>query len=275
MRARRSIGLLFAVLLLVAACSDSKDSSPDTTRSTTTEATQSSPPPPEKLEILVTNDDGVAAEGIDVLTKGLRSIEDVHVTVVAPATQQSGTGGRATPGDLEVTDTTLASGYPAKAVAGFPADTVRVALDDLGLEPDLVVAGVNQGQNLGELVDVSGTVGAARAAVARGIPALSVSAGLVDDIDYQAAMPFVLGWVQDHRLVLIDHTQPKQVTNMNVPSCTAGDPKQPVKVPLAPDGTAGAIAPQDCTSTLEDPANDIEAFNNGYVTITDPLPAAD
>jgi len=273
-RARWFLTVVVAAALLVAACSDSNDSSSDTKKSTTTtEITQSSPKPPKTLEILVTNDDGVKAEGIDVLTKGLRSIEDVHVTVVAPATQESGTGGKATPGKLEVTDTTLASGYPAKAVSGYPADTVRVAIDEMKLKPDLVVAGVNQGQNLGALVDVSGTVGAARAAVAHGIPALSVSEGLVADIDYQAAMPFVLGWVQDHRLVLVDHTQPKQVTNMNIPSCTSGEAKQPVEVPLAPAGTAGALVAQDCTSTLKDPPNDIVAFNAGYVTITDPIPA--
>jgi 5'-nucleotidase len=274
MRARWSFAIVVAAVLVVAACSDSKDSSSDTaTSTTTTEITQSSPTPLKTLQILVTNDDGVKAKGIDVLTKGLRSIEDVHVTVVAPATQESGTGGKTTPGKLTVTDSTTASGYPAKAVAGYPADTVRVAIDEMHLKPDLVVAGVNQGQNLGPLVDVSGTVGAARAAVARGIPALSVSEGLVPDIDYQAAMPYVLGWVQDHRLVLIHHTQPKQVTNMNIPSCTSGDIKQPVEVPLAPAGTPGALVAQDCTSTLSDPPNDVVAFNAGYVTITDPIPA--
>jgi 5'-nucleotidase len=275
MRARWFIAFSVAAALLVAGCSDSKDSSSDTTNpaTSTTGITQSSPKPLKKLEILVTNDDGVKAEGIDVLTKGLRSIEDVHVTVVAPATQESGSGGKTTPGQLKVTDTTTASGYPAKAVAGYPADTVRVAVDEMKLKPDLVVAGVNQGQNLGPVVDISGTVGAARAAVARGIPALSVSEGLVPDIDYQAAMPYVLGWVQDHRLVLINHTQPKQVTNMNIPSCTAGDIKQPIEVPAAPAGTPGAVAAQDCTSTLQDPPNDVVAFNNGYVTITDLVPA--
>jgi 5'-nucleotidase len=55
---------------------------------------------------------------------------------------------------------------------------------------------------------------------------------------------------------------------MNIPSCTAGDIKQPIEVPLAPVGTAGAITAQDCTSTLQDPPNDVVAFNNGYVTIT-------
>ena len=88
-----------------------------------------------------------------------------EVTVVAPATNQSGTGGQTTPGPLTVTDATTASGYPAKAVAGFPADTVIWALDQGGVtqKPDLVVSGINFGQNLGPAVAISGTVGAAEA----------------------------------------------------------------------------------------------------------------
>src|ERR1700759_1797097 len=102
MRARWFTAVVVAAVLLVAACSDSNDSSSDTTSSTsTTEITQSSPKPLQTLAILVTNDDGVKAEGIGVLTKGLRSIEDVHVTVVAPATQESGTDGKTTPGKLK------------------------------------------------------------------------------------------------------------------------------------------------------------------------------
>ena len=165
MRARWLVAVIAALALLVAACSDSDDEgggAGSSTTSTTDAGPPSSPEPQRQLQILVTNDDGVAAEGIDVVVEALRSIENVKVTVVAPADQRSGTGGQTTEGELEVTDTELASGYPAKAVDGFPADTVRVAIDEMGLEPDVVVSGINEGQNLGPLVDVSGTVGAAR-----------------------------------------------------------------------------------------------------------------
>ena len=107
--------------------------------------------------------------GIDAVVQALRKLPDTKVTVVAPATNQSSTGGKTTPGPLTVTDATTASGYPAKAVAGYPADTIRWAIDDHGIDftPDLVVSGINFGQNIGPITDISGTVGAARAAAAR------------------------------------------------------------------------------------------------------------
>ena len=80
------------------------------------------------LRVLVSNDDGVRAPGIDALVKALRKLPKVTVTVVAPAANQSGTGGKTTPGALTATRTTTKSGYPAIAVKGFPADSVNYAL---------------------------------------------------------------------------------------------------------------------------------------------------
>jgi 5'-nucleotidase len=264
--------MLAALALLAAACGGSGDDGAKKSTTTTTDATPASPKPQDPIEILVTNDDGVGAPGIAVLTRALRSMESVHVTVVAPAEQRSGTDGKTTEGDLKVTDTKLSSGFPAKAVDGYPADTIRVALDDLGLKPDVVVSGINEGQNVGQFVDVSGTVGAARAAAERGIPALAVSSGLGDEVDYEAAVPFLLRWVEDHRTVLVEGTQPAQVASMNVPSCAAGEVKDLVEVPVAPAGTPDALsAKQDCTNPVPDPANDVVAFNSGNATITEPL----
>jgi 5'-nucleotidase len=153
---------------------------PSTT--TTTAADESAAP----LDILVTNDDGFAAPGIDTLVEALRQVEGVTVTVVAPAAEQSGTGGNTTPGALVTTAGTTASGFEATAVQGFPSDAIRVGLEDLGLQPDLVISGINSAQNLGPVVDASGTVGAARAAVRAGVPALAVSSGTAEAPDYAA-----------------------------------------------------------------------------------------
>ena len=136
--------------------------------------------PSTTLTILVTNDDGVTAPGINATVQALSALPHTKVTVVAPLTNQSGTGAKVTGGTLTVTDATTASGYPAKAVAGYPADTIIWAIDDHGIaqRPDLVVSGINFGENIGPLASLSGTVGAAQTALARGIPALAVSQGV-------------------------------------------------------------------------------------------------
>ena len=102
------------------------------------------------LRILVTNDDGVTAPGIDALVEALRELPRVKVTVVGPATNQSGTSDKTTAGSLVTAESTTESGYPAVAVPGYPADSVNVALDaGLVKKPHVVISGVNQGQNLG------------------------------------------------------------------------------------------------------------------------------
>src|SRR5690348_7630851 len=148
------------------------------------------------LRVLVSNDDGVKAPGIDALVTALRKLPKVKVTVVAPATNQSGTGGRTTSGALTATKTTTKSGYPAVSVQGFPADSVDYALSKVvkKSQVDLVVAGINAGANLGPFVDLSGTVGAARAAAQQGLPALATSAGTPTVADFSDAVKQSIAW---------------------------------------------------------------------------------
>ena len=86
-----------------------------------------------------------------------------------------------------------------------------------------MVTGINEGQNVGPLVDVSGTVGAARAAVAHGVPALASSQGLGKTFDYPTGVEYVTEWVEEHRDELVDGSAEVQVTNMNIPSCDTGE----------------------------------------------------
>lgn len=227
-----------------------------------------------QLRVLVTNDDGVGAEGIDMLVRGLKVLE-VDVVVVAPATQQSGQGGNETGGPLTVVDATTLSGFPAKAVEGFPADSVIWALDQGGIDfvPDLVISGINEGQNLGPVIDQSGTVGAARAAAVRNIPSIAVSAGFAADIDYQAAVAAVLDYLTSHVGEIAGHpegTPVAEVVSINVPSCEGtGAIRGIVDVPLASDLQGYEYtAPSDCASTLLDPADDVQAYFNGYIAVS-------
>jgi 5'-nucleotidase len=222
---------------------------------------------PRPLEILVTNDDGYAATGIDAVVEALRMLPGVNVTVVAPATNQSGAGDKTTPGGVTSFAATTASGYPAVAVNGFPADSVLHALGVLGENPDLVVSGINEGQNIGPLVDVSGTVGAARTAARRGIPALASSQGFGTPPDYPSGVIAVLEWVEDFRLGRAGPPY-QEVANVNIPTCTAGAIRGTVELPVAAALNGRGIN-SNCTSTVTTFADDVDGFINGFITLSD------
>jgi 5'-nucleotidase len=232
------------------------------------------------LRILVTNDDGVTADGIDALVQALERVKGVKITVIAPAENKSGTGSSTTPGPLTTTPATTKSGVAATAVQGFPADTVIYAVEQGGMKqkPDLVIAGVNQGQNLGAITDLSGTVGAAKAAAVRGIPAVAFSQGLAgaNPPDYTSGAKAAVAWLKQYRKALSHKKRdaPVVLDNVNIPTCTSGAIRGTLDTTIAPTAD-NAIADQNCASTLASPTNDIEAFNNGYITVTKvPVPAA-
>jgi 5'-nucleotidase len=222
----------------------------------------------DNLQIVVTNDDGYQAPGIATISSALAALPHVHVTVVAPATNESGAGGKTTAGALKVTPVKTAAGMPAYSVAGTPADTIRAALDELHLHPQLVVSGSNLGQNLGPAVDLSGTVGAARAGVANGIPSLAVSSGIGQPVAYSAAVPFVTQWVEQHRASLMDNQAAVQVVSFNVPSCSTGSVRGLAQVPPDLDKTdlRKSLGASDCTSTAAPGSNDVTAFLAGFAT---------
>jgi 5'-nucleotidase len=260
--ARLRAAVPVAAVLLAAplgGCSDSKPTGPGAT------------PPAAPVAIVVTNDDGVAATGLDVIATRLRALPGVTVAVVAPAKNQSGSDGKTTPGALSHNATTTKSGLPATAVDGYPADTIRVAVDDLQLKPQLVVSGINAGPNVGPVAGISGTVGAARAATARGIPALAVSQGFPvgkGQYDYPVGADFAIAQVQQ----LIDRVRtgtadPTAVSNLNVPTCAAGRVRGLRELPAENRADPRAILPSNCTST-ENPDEEIEAFHDGFAVLT-------
>jgi 5'-nucleotidase len=272
-RSTRLVTAAIAAALVAAGCGGSGDddsiAQSGLRETTTTDATTTTvAATDEPLRIVVTNDDGVGAAGIDTLVTALAAVEGVEVTVVAPAGQQSGTGGKVTEGPLTSTPAQTAGGHEATAVDGFPADTVRVAFEDMGLQPHLVISGINEGQNLGPVVDVSGTVGAARAAARSGVPALAVSQGIGQTFDYDSAAAIVLRWLEENSAALAAGELPADVvTNLNVPSCDIGEVRGEVDVASAVTGDAGA--PSDCTSTAEGQTDDVTAFVAGFATFTE------
>jgi len=262
---RRAIAIAVATAVAVAFAGCSDDDSSEPASSTTTAPTR------EPLTIMVTNDDGIGAPGIDVLVKALSAMDDVDVHVVAPAGDVTGTSDTKTAGGASYADGATASGIEGTAVDGFPADTVTVALDELGLEPDLVVSGINKGQNVGPLAYVSGTVGAGREAVRRGIPAIAGSAGLDGD-GYDLAAQLVVEQIEEHRDEYGDASSGAfgAVVNINVPDCTAGEPKELLEVDLAtqiPEGVNPFAS--DCSvASGDEPTDDVLAIVAGHPALS-------
>lgn len=258
LRGRTLASLIAALTVGAAACTGGGEGTADREPGATT-------PAPAPLLVLLTNDDGYAAPGLDAVARTLTREPGVRVRIVAPRDDQTGRGGATTDGPVAYERVRMPGNRTAVAVAGYPADTVRVALDDLGLRPDLVVSGINAGQNLGPLVDVSGTVGAARAAAARGLPALAVSQGLGDPPDYDAAAALLRRWVRANHGRLARWRG--AVANLNVPTCTTGDVRGLVEVPPAADLGRG-LEPVDCMSTAPPGSDDVGAFTVGFATLS-------
>jgi 5'-nucleotidase len=269
----RRFVVLGAAAVLLAGCSDDKTAPSTTTaasKATTTTTTTTTARP---LRVLVTNDDGVGAEGIDALVQGLRGVEGVDVTVVAPTTNQSGTDGRTTGGTLTVTDAKTASGYPAKGLVGYPADTVIWAVQDGNVTPapDLVISGINNGQNVGHGVTISGTFGAAQKAASLGVPALAVSQGIGDHADFPSGVKYALQWLASHRSQLPKPTPGKPTTmwNLNVPTCAGnGTVRGLIEVPNA-DPSVPMVQPSNCSSTETAPKDDVAALADGFAPFTE------
>ena len=136
--------------------------------------------------ILVSNDDGVDAEGIAALFSAVERLGDVFV--VAPETEQSAKSHSLT---LHRPLRTRHLGARRTSVNGTPADCVYTALHHpelLPRRPDLVISGINHGPNLGNDVHYSGTVAAAREAAMRGIPAMAFSTGAMAFLSENATL---------------------------------------------------------------------------------------
>ncbi|MHB1482442.1 MAG: 5'/3'-nucleotidase SurE [Bellilinea sp.] len=138
---------------------------------------------PERKQILLTNDDGIESPGLWAAAEALSSLG--FVTVAAPRQQFSGAG-RSHPihSDGTISPRPLQIGHQiwtAYAVGGSPAQAVVFAvLDLLPRKPDLIVSGINYGENIGSSITSSGTVGAALEGAAFDIPAMAVSLQITD-----------------------------------------------------------------------------------------------
>lgn len=281
---RRAIRLLAAALvvplaaLTLGACGDDDETAPETTEATDANAEEAGCTTEETgpLQIVLVNDDGVINPAVDVLIErlGEEEVLDLDVTVVAPADERSGSSDTTTPGGATYAEATTPGGNTAYAVDGYPADAVVVALDALGLEPHLVVSGINPGQNFGPLASLSGTVGAARTAIRRGVPALAVSAGLeFDQAQFEVGADLAAEWIEENCEALIGRAyQTDTLASINIPACAPEQmgPLQEVpralEMPVLPEGEN--VFESTCDLADSAPANDVAAVRAGYPSLT-------
>ncbi len=143
------------------------------------------------MQILLTNDDGIWAQGLQTLGQHLAVRH--RISVIAPDRERSAVGHAITLRvPLRVKEESLAGNIRGYAVSGTPADCVKLALKNLLPErPDLVISGINPGANTGVNVNYSGTVAAAREAALAGIAAMAVSMQGGDARGYAAAARFI------------------------------------------------------------------------------------
>ncbi|MHB1468521.1 MAG: 5'/3'-nucleotidase SurE [Solirubrobacteraceae bacterium] len=130
------------------------------------------------LNVLLTNDDGIEAEGLQALRSALLALPDVRLAVVAPDGNRSAMARSITTRrPLWVAEVDFGDGTVGYATDGTPVDCVRLAALGLieGFAADVVVSGINHGANLGDDITYSGTVAAALEGVVLGLPAIAVS----------------------------------------------------------------------------------------------------
>ena len=186
----------------------------------------------EKPQILLTNDDGIQSPGLWAAAEALSALG--FVTVAAPREQSSGMG-RSLPGTSDgiIRPETLVvhgQAWTVYAVGGSPAQAVLHAiLEIMPQPPDLVVSGINYGENIGTGVTISGTVGAAMEAAALGYKALAVSLetdqkyhlSYSQEINFSAAALFTARFAR----MLLDKQFPEdvQMLKVEVPSDATSD----------------------------------------------------
>jgi len=129
------------------------------------------------VKVLLTNDDGITATGLNVLRQGLLAVPGLELAVIAPDSNRSATARSITFTEpLTVEEVEFGDGTSGFATSGTPVDCVRfAALGLIDFEPELIVSGINHGANLGDDITYSGTVAAAFEGIMLGLPAIAVS----------------------------------------------------------------------------------------------------
>jgi 5'-nucleotidase len=227
-----------------------------------------------KPRVLLTNDDGINADGLKALYQVLK--KDADVTIVAPDSERSAVGHAITLSDPLRVKPIEKNIY---STTGTPADCVKLAIRAiLKVKPDIVISGINLGPNTGYSVLYSGTVSGATEAVILGIPAIAVSLGTFTKPDYSVAAQYA----KKIAFKVLKEGMPKGILlNVNVPAV----PKSKIKgIRITRQSKRAFIERFDrridphhrvyywLTGEVIDlegeQGSDIDAINSNYVSIT-------
>ncbi|HHX78037.1 MAG TPA: 5'/3'-nucleotidase SurE [Firmicutes bacterium] len=235
------------------------------------------------MRILLTNDDGIYAEGIKILEEYISREHEVFL--VAPNHEQSATGHAITmhrPLRAEKIDWLFKNAVGAWAVNGTPSDCVKLAVEALIKEnpPDLVISGINKGYNLGTDVLYSGTVSAAVEAVIMDLPAIAVSVEGGDTCpNYVQAAAFIGNLVKTLEKKRIDNDT---VLNINLPDPGDGGELKGVMITslgvrhyqntfeerVDPRGKTYYWLAGELINKENKEGSDVKAVEDGYISIT-------
>ena len=230
---------------------------------------------PARLTVLLSNDDGYEAPGLKALIVALQPVADI--IVAAPATEQSGIGhALVLRSPIFVNERKQPNGAIWYAIEGPPASCVRLALESLLTHrPDLVISGINRGDNLGTTIYHAGTLGAAREAALVGLPAMAVSLRGDDERDYAAAADYIRQLLE--RLRANNMLRPGFFLNVNVPAGKwNGVRVARLSMTPRPETFERRVSPQGrlyfwpVWEQLKDDAEgtDVWALVRGYITLT-------
>ncbi len=241
------------------------------------------------MRILISNDDGAFNPALWALVEAVKDLGDIIVS--APDRDRSGVGAGLTLNDplrAKLINPPV-SGVEAWAVEGTPGDAVILGLKQLSKEPiDLVLCGMNPGNNVGADLTVSGTIGAALQGYLNGVATAAISVALLAEADDR-----VIGAaVRDLAKSMLDHVsklgpdEPKPFLNLNFPKVSEG-PYKGAMIAAPSKRTPGASDEVETqvrgvrtiywikrppsalnAASQSDPGTDVWAMRNGWVSIT-------
>jgi 5'/3'-nucleotidase len=228
--------------------------------------------------ILLTNDDGIYAPGLQALEAELRRLGEV--IVVAPATEQSGVGHSITfLTPLVAKQIFDGERFRGWAVEGSPADSVKLGIFEFcPRRPDLVVSGLNGGLNAGINVLYSGTVAAAIEGAFFGITSIACSLEYNEHANFRRAAQIAVGIIEQ---ILAQKGPEPQLYNLNIPTVACQRRSEVKIVPMGvarygeqyikrtdPRGRAYYWATNDPPPKDEGEESDLTAITKGFITLT-------